>query len=156
MADDERTRLVAWSRELAAVHTRLRDAVRATKSAATDGTPGGPAPRDLLLFCLGLCTALTGHHQGEDRELFPAIAAAHPQLRGTLRKLEQDHAAIARLVADLQAATERPSTPAELDRHVDGIAAILESHFRYEERELLAVLDDLDLAADPRDVLGPR
>jgi DNA-binding transcriptional MerR regulator len=31
------------------------------------------------------------HHEGEDRELFPAVASAHPELRGTLRNLEQDH-----------------------------------------------------------------
>ena len=37
----------------------------------------------------------------------------------------------------------------------EGIAAIMESHFRYEERQLLAVLDTLTLDADPHDVLRP-
>lgn len=31
----------------------------------------------------------------------------------------------------------------------------MESHFRYEERALLTVLDTLALDADVRDVLGP-
>ena len=31
----------------------------------------------------------------------------------------------------------------------------MESHFRYEERELPTVLDTLALNADPHDVLGP-
>ena len=32
---------------------------------------------------------------------------------------------------------------------------IMESHFRYEERQLLDVLSALDLVADPRALLGP-
>ncbi len=31
----------------------------------------------------------------------------------------------------------------------------MESHLRYEERQLLSVLDRLALDADPREVLGP-
>jgi hypothetical protein len=42
-----------------------------------------------------------------------------------------------------------------LARHLDGIGAITESHFRFEERRLLAVLEALAHDADPRDVLGP-
>lgn len=42
-----------------------------------------------------------------------------------------------------------------LARHLDGIGAIMESHFRFEERRLLTVLEALALDADPRDVLGP-
>ncbi|MBQ1027167.1 hemerythrin domain-containing protein [Micromonospora sp. C95] len=155
MAEGEKTRLVAWSHELRSVHDRLREALRLTRSALDHGDAAGPATRDLLLFCHGFCAALTGHHEGEDRELFPAIAAAHPELRDTLRQLKQDHSMIAHLLAGLQAAVDRAASPAELDRHVEGIAAIMESHFRYEERQLLAVLDTLALNGDPHDVLGP-
>jgi hypothetical protein len=42
-----------------------------------------------------------------------------------------------------------------LDRHLEGIAAIMESHFRYEERQLLSVLETLSLDAPPEEVLGP-
>lgn len=59
------------------------------------------------------------------------------------------------LPADSQAAVSQSAAPIELDRHLEGIAAIMESHFRYEERQLLSVLDRLALDADPRDVLGP-
>lgn len=114
---------------------------------------GGTADRDLLLYCHGFCTTLTGHHEGEHRELFPAIAATHPELRATLRNLEHDHALIAQLLGDLQAAT-RAADPSALRPHLDGIAAIMESHFQYEERQLLAVLDALVLDADPREALG--
>jgi hypothetical protein len=40
-------------------------------------------------------------------------------------------------------------------RSLEGIAAIMESRFRYEERELVEPLSGLDLDADPRRVLGP-
>lgn len=155
MTEGEKTRLVAWSHELRAVHDRLREALRVTRAALDDGAAAEPATRDLLLFCHGFCTALTGHHEGEDRELFPAIAAAHPALVGTLRTLKQDHSMIAHLLSGLLAAVDRAATPDELDRHLEGIAAIMESHFRYEERMLLTVLDTLALDADARDVLGP-
>lgn len=152
MTEGEKTRLVAWSQELGAVHARLREALRVTRAAVTHG---GPVTRDLLLFCHGFCTALTGHHEGEDRHLFPALAAAHPELRDTLRSLEQDHSMIAHLLSGLQTAVERVTSPDELDQHLEGIAAIMENHFRYEERALSEVLDTLALDAPPHDVLGP-
>jgi len=155
VTEGEKTRLTAWSRELRAVHDRLREGLRVTRTALEDGTPAEPATRELLLFCRGFCTALTAHHAGEDRELFPAIAAAHPELRETLRYLEQDHSMIAYLVTELETAVARAATPPELERHLDGISAIMESHFRYEERQLLTVLETLALDADPSEVLGP-
>lgn len=155
MSEGEKTRLVAWSRELRSVHDRLREALSVTRQALTDGEPVEPATRDLLLFCHGFCTALTAHHEGEDRHLFPAIAERYPELRDTLHYLRQDHSMIAHLVAGLQAAVTRAAPPAELDRHLEGVAAIMESHFRYEERQLLTVLETLALDADPHTVLGP-
>ncbi|WP_233580684.1 hypothetical protein [Streptomyces triticirhizae] len=50
---------------------------------------------------------------------------------------------------------ERAAPPEELDGHLEGVAAIMESHFRYEERQQLTVLESLDLAAESSDVLGP-
>lgn len=155
MTEGDTTRLIAWSNELRAVHGRLREALRVTQAAARAGEPTTAPTRELLLFCHGFCTALTGHHDGEDRELFPAIAAARPELGPTLRKLEQDHSMIAHLVAGLQAATERGLPPDNLEGHLEGIAAIMESHFRYEEHELLTVLSTLALDAEPSKVLGP-
>lgn len=155
MTEGEKTRLVAWSRELRAVHERLREALEITREALDDDLPTAGVSRDLLLFCHGFCTALTGHHEGEDRQLFPAIAAAHPELADTLRRLEQDHSMIGYLVTGLQSAVDRAAPRAELERHLEGISAIMASHFAYEERQLLGVLESLELQADPRDVLGP-
>ncbi|MGW2211921.1 hemerythrin domain-containing protein [Streptomyces sp. NPDC001781] len=155
MTERETTRLIAWSQELRRVHHRLRAALSATRDSLADGTPGEPATRELLLYCHGFCAALDGHHQGEDHALFPAIEAEHPELRPMLRRLEQDHSMIGHLLGGLQAAVDRSAPPEELGRHLEGIAALMENHFRYEERQLLAVLETLELAAEPRDVLGP-
>jgi len=155
VSEGEKTRLVAWSRELRSVHDRLRQALTVTRQALADGEPVEPATRDLLLFCHGFCTPLTAHHEGEDRHLFPAIAEQYPQLEDTLHYLRQDHSMIAHLLAGLRAAVTRAAAPAELDRHLEGVAAIMESHFRYEERQLLTVLEGLALDADPDTVLGP-
>lgn len=138
-----------------AVHARLRDALTVTREALADGDPVAPATRELLLFCHGFCAALAGHHQGEDDHLFPALVAAHPDLADTIRYLRQDHSMIAHLLTSLQAAVDRGGTPTDLDRHLEGVAAIMESHFRYEERQLLSVLETLDLDIDPRQAFGP-
>ncbi len=137
------------------MHGRLREALAVTRQALAAGAPVEPAARELLLFCHGFCAALAAHHEGEDRHLFPAIAEQYPQLRDTLRYLRQDHSMIAHLVGGLQAAAARAAPPAELDRHLEGVAAIMESHFRYEERQLLTVLETLTLDTDPQAVLGP-
>jgi hemerythrin-like domain-containing protein len=137
------------------VHGRLREVLAVTQQSLADGETPESATRELLLYCHGFCTALTAHHEGEDRELFPAIAEQHPELRETIRKLQQDHSMISHLLAGLQTAIARAAPPAELDRHLEGVAAIMESHFRYEERQLLTVLETLALDADPKTVLGP-
>lgn len=155
MTEGDQARLIAWSYQLRAVHERLREALRVTRDALADGRAAEPATRDLLLLCHGFRSALDGHHRGEDQTLFPAIAAAHPELRDTLRYLSQDHSMIAHLLSALEAASRRQASPEELDRHFEGIAAIMESHFRYEERQLLTVLETLALDAAPQDVLGP-
>lgn len=155
MTERETTRLIAWSNELRRVHRRLRDALAVAQAAAADGGPAEDATRDLLLYCHGFCAALDGHHRGEDRALFPAIEAAHPELAPTLRALEQDHSMIAHLLGGLRNAVDRSASPAELALHLEGVAAIMESHFRYEERRLLAVLDGLELRDAVDEVLGP-
>jgi hemerythrin-like domain-containing protein len=155
VTEGETTRLIAWSNELRAVHELIRAALRVTRESLDEGAPDEVSTRELLLFCHGFCAALDGHHRGEDRTLFPAIAAAHPELRPVLSALEQDHAMIGHLLSDLRAAVDHAAPPDELDRHLDGVAAIMENHFRYEERQLLTVLDKLELTAEPPAALGP-
>lgn len=67
MTEGEKSRRIAWSRELRSVHERLRKALQTSRAALVNGEAAEPATRDLLLLCHGFCAALTGHHEGEDR-----------------------------------------------------------------------------------------
>lgn len=137
-----------------AAHQRLRRALRLVRGSLEAGDSAS-ARADLLLYCKGFCAALDGHHVREDAGLFPELSARHPSLRPTIVKLQQDHEMIAMLLGRLDHAITSDATPGELAMHLDGLSAIMESHFRYEERELLGVLSTLDLDVDPRDLLGP-
>ncbi|MFJ2550816.1 hemerythrin domain-containing protein [Microbacterium sp. NPDC087591] len=148
-------RLHAWDQELRAAHARLRAALTATREALDSGTAAPDAASELTLFCIGFCAALDGHHTSEDRTLFPALRAEHPELDGVIDKLMQDHAMLSHLLSALRTAAERDEDAASIARHLDGIGAIMESHFRFEEREILAPLRALSLDRDVTDVLGP-
>ena len=136
------------------VHARLREALKITREAVDRGESAETPARELLLFCHGFCSALDAHHTGEDRTLFPAIEAVRPDLAPVLRALQQDHSMIGHLLGGLEAAVGARSSPEVLASHLEGIAAIMESHFRYEERQLLTVLEGLALDADPGEALG--
>jgi hemerythrin-like domain-containing protein len=154
VSEAESNRLIAWNRELVNAHQRLRQALRLTRDALDAGS-AEPLTADLLLYCHGFCAALSGHHVREDTALFPELSARHPELAATIAKLRQDHEVIASLLTQLNDALGSSADPADLARHLDGLSAIMESHFHFEERQLLEVLATLDLVADPNDPLGP-
>jgi hemerythrin-like domain-containing protein len=154
VGESEKNRLTAWNLELQAAHRRLRRALRLARESLEAGDTAA-ARADLLLYCKGFCAALDGHHVREDAGLFPELSARHPSLRPTIAKLRQDHEMIATLLGEFDRAITSAATPGELAAHLDGLSAIMESHFRYEERELLAALSTLDLDNDPHDLLGP-
>ncbi|XVV10449.1 hemerythrin domain-containing protein [Actinoplanes sp. CA-131856] len=79
------------------------------------------------------CAALTRHHTGEDAVVFPFLAGRHPELRDFLDGLARDHEIIAGMVRD-------DMTPEELD----GVTAVLETHFIGEEKRLVALLNALE------------
>jgi len=148
-------RLIAWDAELRAAHTRLRAALAATREALDSGTDAPDAVSDLTLFCIGFCTALDGHHRSEDRALFPALRSEHPELGDMIDKLMQDHSMLTHLLSALRHAVESGESTEEIERHLDGVGAIMESHFRFEEREILQPLRALTLDAEVHAVLGP-
>lgn len=148
-------RLIAWDHELRSAHSRLRAALAATREALDQGEAAPHAASELVLYCIGFCAALDGHHSAEDRQLFPALRAEHPELGGVIDKLMQDHSMLAYLLASLRSAAERGDDAAAIGGHLDGIAAIMESHFRFEEREILEPLRALTLDDDVKTVLGP-
>ncbi len=61
---------------------------------------------------------------------------------------------IAQLIRSVKTAIEVESSPSQILRHLEGISAIMESHFRFEERQLIEVLETLELDDDPGHVLG--
>jgi hypothetical protein len=143
----------AWGHELRRVHRELRAQLSRARADLTAGRAPGAAA-SLTLHCAGFCDALTRHHGAEDRALFPPVLAAHPELAGDVARLIEDHRLLAGLISDLgQVAGD--GDPAAIARHLDGIEAIMESHFAFEERKLAGVLNAMTLdAEDLAEVLG--
>jgi len=132
---DDHERLTALGNQLIDTHARLLDAL-------DDLRAGGDPARDLATHCLAFCAAVTRHHTEEDETVFPMLAERHPELRELLDGLAHDHAMVAgmlRRAGELAADLDAEGARAELD----GLSAILASHFRWEERRLVGVLNAL-------------
>ncbi|MET0422837.1 MAG: hemerythrin domain-containing protein, partial [Actinoplanes sp.] len=124
----ERARFRAYGTQLIEAHDELRDML--------DDLREGIVPeRELAAHCLAFCSAVTRHHTAEDRTLFPVLAGRHPELREFLAELERDHQIVAGMLARL---VEQPSA-----EELNGIAAVLETHFIGEEKRLAGVLNAL-------------
>lgn len=149
-------RVVALGAELRALHDRIRevldDALDATDLSPTEWLrhAASGVANDPVARCRTFCAVLTAHHETEDARLFPWLLREHPELADVVERLEQDHAMIATLLTNLSEAVDGGSGPDVLVRHLEGLDAIMESHFRFEERALVAVLD-----AVPPEASGP-
>ncbi|MGH3432903.1 MAG: hemerythrin domain-containing protein [Thermocrispum sp.] len=156
---DDRSRLIAWRHEMTSVHQRLRDAIAVVREAVDDAGPDlrTVVSGDLLVYCRAFCTALDGHHRGEATALFPRLQHVHPELAEAVGKLLQDHSMIDHLLAGLQSVLDRQdAAPQQIIRHLDGIEAVMETHFRFEEKVLAQALDELtDHTLDVRSAFGP-
>ena len=142
------SRVAALGDELVRIHDALRADLRRLRAGGVE--PGRP----LAAHCLGFCAALTRHHTGEDAGAFPALAGRFPDLRPLLDKMAEDHALIAGIVArveEIARELEEGGSP-RLVAELDGLGAILESHFSFEERRIRDALDALDGSA--ADLLG--
>lgn len=130
-------------RELRRVHDRLRVRVSALESALDVGADDAATFRD---SCLAFCRALRRHHVGEDDGAFAVLRRHDPGLGDVLDALVRDHEFLDPLVERLEAlvaATPTTGHDVAVERELAGIAAVLENHLGYEERVLVAVLDDL-------------
>ena len=137
------SRATAFGRQLIEVHDWLRGRLIALRESLEDGSPP-PDLSELRLHCLSFCTAITRHHTGEDEVAFPVLASEVPELAEVIGQLRRDHDMVTTLIADFQAVLAGPATsPAAVRRHLDGLAAIIESHFGFEERKIVAALDAL-------------
>jgi hypothetical protein len=150
--------MAALSEQLIHVHQALREQLAALRREAVSGTGPRGADADLLSHCLSFCTALHAHHAGEDSQLLPALRAAAPELAPAIDNLIDDHALVAGILQQVRDLLERPGPPPRPDslaRELDGLTAILESHFSYEERRIATALDALGTGAWTADVFSP-
>ncbi|MEU8182620.1 hemerythrin domain-containing protein [Micromonospora sp. NPDC049044] len=137
-------RLAAVGNQMIEIHLWL-SAELARLRATLDTSGDVRASRDLRAHCLTFCTALGRHHTGEDTGAFELLAEQVPELRPVIANLITDHEVVAGILARVEAlltddtAVPRPELRAELD----GLAALLESHFRYEEKRLVGALNAL-------------
>ncbi|CAM5666299.1 hypothetical protein GCM10010222_16630 [Streptomyces tanashiensis] len=147
-------RLAAFGNQLVDVHLWLREELARLREELDSFLSGaGTRPRNLRAHCLAFCSALTRHHTAEDRGVFPVLAQAYPDLRPVLDELARDHAQVEEILVSLQALLDtlpaEPMSdpdPAEVRRvrgELDGLVALVESHFTYEEKKLVKALNEL-------------
>jgi hemerythrin-like domain-containing protein len=149
-------RIDAWGQQMHAVHQRLRDALDIVRESIENGNHPESIAGDLQVFCGGFCLALTGHHLSEDAALFPRVLGVEPGLADTVTKLMQDHSMIAHLIQGLEHAMKASENTETLLRNLDGIDAVMETHFRFEEKQLVVLLDRMQIPGATRvELFGP-
>ena len=155
-------RMAALSEQLIHVHRVLRERLTSLRQEVAGGAghraAGTVIGEDLLSHCLSVCSEIRAHHTGEDSQLLPALRAAEPELAPVIDNLLEDHALVAsilRQVRELLTPGREPSHADALVRELDGLIAILESHFSYEERRIANALDTLGPAAWTAEVFDP-
>ena len=133
----------AFRAELAALESRV-DAVRTGEASAADvraavNQLGGATGLTLGQHCAQLCRFVTMHHSLEDSAVFPALGA-HAKVRPVVERLAEEHVVIHEHLEYVDSLAARldaePAVLGELDEAVDAFAAVLRSHFTYEEDEL--------------------
>ncbi|WP_326639786.1 hemerythrin domain-containing protein [Streptosporangium sp. NBC_01755] len=147
-------RLTAFGNQLIEVHLWLREELSRLREDVDSAVEGrGGRPRELRAHCLAFCSALSLHHTGEDGGVFPALAERFPELRPVLEELEHDHHVVTEILLRLQEllgglgaeAIPDPDGARQVRAELDGLTALLESHFRYEEKKIVAALNALEV-----------
>ncbi|GIG65615.1 hemerythrin domain-containing protein [Phytomonospora endophytica] len=157
---DHNGRLSAFGGQLVAVHIWLREELAALREGIGSYLDGGERPRELGLHCLTFCSVLTRHHSEEDGEVFGAVAAEFPELAPVLDELRADHVMVAATLTSVRELVERldgetGTDGAEgIERELDTLAALLETHFLYEEKKIAEALDRLGAGGLPADAIS--
>ncbi|MFC6020254.1 hemerythrin domain-containing protein, partial [Plantactinospora solaniradicis] len=148
-------RILAFGNQLIEIHIWLREEFARLRedvdSHLDGGTLGGRAisAAALPVHCLAFCSALTRHHTGEDGGAFPALAEQFPPLRPVLAELERDHQILAEILGNLTDLLNGLGPEPDPDRamrvraELEGLEAVLETHFRYEEKKIADALNAL-------------
>ncbi|MEU0394303.1 hemerythrin domain-containing protein [Streptomyces sp. NPDC006208] len=144
MASHNGDRAAALSQQLAQTHQELLRQIGEIRSSLGHRRLSDNV---LLTHCLAFCAALTSHHQGEDDGMFSQLLRERPDLAPTVANLVEDHGMITSILSQVReladrAAESRGLALEAIGRELDGLAAIMESHFRYEERTISEALDD--------------
>jgi hemerythrin-like domain-containing protein len=133
-------RLTAFGNQLIEVHLWLREELARLRDDPSQGT------RELRAHCLTFCAALSRHHTGEDATAFPALVEEFPELRPVLEELARDHEQVADIMRGLRDLLDEPDQdPERVRTEIDSLAALLESHFVYEEKRIVSALNALDV-----------
>ncbi|WP_433126081.1 hemerythrin domain-containing protein [Micromonospora sp. CA-240977] len=132
-------RLAAVGNQMIEIHLWL-----SAELARLRASPDTPS-RDLRAHCLTFCAALGRHHTGEDAGAFHLLAEQVPELRPVIANLITDHQVVAGILERVEALLggDTAVPVAQLRAELDGLAALLESHFRYEEKRLVTALNAL-------------
>lgn len=132
------SRFAAFGTQLIEVHDWLRGELAQLRADLERGVQ----PRKLQAHCLSFCAAITKHHTGEDAGAFPALAKQFPELKPVLEELAHDHSLITMMLQRLEKLDF--TDPADAMREFNGIEAIIESHFGFEERKIVQALNQLN------------
>ncbi|MFI1628999.1 hemerythrin domain-containing protein [Streptomyces noursei] len=141
-------RLKAFGNQLVEVHLWLREELAALREDVDSYLAGGTRLRELRTHCLTFCSALNRHHIGEDQVAFPEMAEQYPELRPVLEELRRDHQLVEdslRRLDVLVGELDQAKDPAEVRREMDSLAALMETHFVYEEKRIVAALNALNV-----------
>jgi hemerythrin-like domain-containing protein len=98
-------------------------------------------------YCASYCTVVDHHHRLEDVGIFPHLRAAEPGLVPVIHRLTAEHrvihevlGAVDRALVDLIRAGDVPADHRALQVAVDGLTDTLNSHFAYEEEQIVEPL----------------
>ncbi|MEW1586306.1 hemerythrin domain-containing protein [Micromonospora vinacea] len=138
-SDSPAGRLAAVGNQMIEIHLWL--SAELARLQASLGTPS----RDLRAHCLTFCAALGRHHTGEDAGAFKLLAEEAPELRPVIQNLITDHEVVAGILVRVETLLgDDAAVPvAQVRAELAGLAALLESHFRYEEKRLVTALNAL-------------
>ncbi|RMI40020.1 nitroreductase/quinone reductase family protein [Streptomyces triticirhizae] len=123
------------------LHEGFRRELAAIRREIEDADPTGLGAQ-LRVNCLTLCLGLRTHHAGEDAAILPAVERSHPEVAPVIRRLREEHRAVAALTERLRevvngGGADREETVAT----VTELTGRLEAHLDYEEEHLLPFLD---------------
>jgi hemerythrin-like domain-containing protein len=145
--------------ELVEIHEWLRTELARIRDEIGSYIGGDTArPAALRAHCTAFCLALTRHHTSEDTTAFPALGEQFPELTTVLEELRQDHVLVADILRTLRRllATLTADNAERVRGELAGLAAILESHFRWEERRLVNALNALDAPPTGEELFGAQ